>query len=671
MVNVNHPSGDPVGSRGTGTRRRVGWGSVERQLPLLMTGVIASILTITLFMVHATLTESAKEVAVNRLDAAGRQLSSMYANALTAARNRALGVADDSAIVNALIAAGASGSQLARFDTPGDSTPAESRLQSLLGRTDTAVTAELWTVDGRRVAYVGRDARASVTVRPQDSDVGRSFVPDGLDGIATSDSGEVGRLYLEDGRTQFWIIAPVVDRGRRLGYVTRQYRLATGDQVEQFVRGLTNAEIGLYLRNTGGDVWTTVSGAAATAPILADSTGEALIVTRPQVGKLLAVQHPLQRTPITLVLEMPIDAVLAGPRATLVKLALIGVLLTLFGAVISWRVSRRFTTPLAALTSAAESFTAGDHQARVKPEGGDELVRLGNSFNRMVEEASTSRAELQMQTAEAEAARNEAERTRLQAEAASRAKSDFLRVMSHELRTPLNAIGGYTELMELELRGPITEEQRRDLGRIRASQQHLLGLISGVLDLSRIESGRVAYQLESIALDPFLAAIDDLVGPQATAKFVTLEYTPAEPGLAVRADAEKLRQIMLNLISNAIRHTPANGRIDLTAAAASPTMVAIAVADTGAGIAADARERIFEPFVQLDRTLTSLHEGLGLGLSISRDLARGMGGDLTVDSRLGEGARFTLSLPRAEIMSGRETRPLSGDYPGIERRPVS
>jgi signal transduction histidine kinase len=671
MVSFGHPSADPVGSPGSSVRRRVGWGSVERQLPLLMSGVVAAILAITLVMVHATLTESAQDVAAHRLDAAGRQLSTVYANALTGARNRALGVADDSAIVNALVAAARS-DELSRFETPDNSTPAEGRLRSLLTRADSTLTAELWTADGRRVAWVGRDVRAGVTVRPQGTDVTSASLPhDGLEGLPSSDSGEVGRLYLDDGRVHLWVVAPVDDGTRRLGYVTRQYRLATGDQVQQFIRGLTDAEIGIYLRNASGDVWSTISGATSTAPTLVDSASEGVIVTRPRQGELLSVQYPLQRTPLALVLEMPLDAVLAGTRATLTKLALIGVLLTLFGAVLSWRVSRRFTTPLAALTSAAESFTAGNYGARVQPQGGDELVRLGTTFNRMVEEAGASRSELEMQTAEAEAARGEAERTRVQAEAANRAKSDFLRVMSHELRTPLNAIGGYTELMELELRGPITEEQRRDLGRIRASQQHLLGLISGVLDLSRIESGRVAYRIESIALDPFLSAIEDLVGPQASAKTVTLEYIPPDASLAVRADAEKLRQIMLNLISNAIRHTPAQGRIALAAGATSDSTIGITVTDTGGGIAADALERIFEPFVQLDRTLTSLHEGLGLGLSISRDLARGMHGDLTVESQPGHGSRFTLSLPRAEIPSGRPVRPLSGDYPTVERRPVS
>ena len=196
----------------------------------MMTGVIASILAITLVMVHATLTESAQDVSAHRLAAAGRQLAATYGNAFAGARNRALTVAKDTAVVNALRTAGQGREALARLETPDNSTPAEARLRSLLARSDSAVTAELWTADGQRVAYVGRDVRANVTVR-QPSTEGSVPVPhDGLEGIAMSDSGEIGRLYFEDGRVHIWVIAPVADGTRRLGYVTRQYRLATGDQ---------------------------------------------------------------------------------------------------------------------------------------------------------------------------------------------------------------------------------------------------------------------------------------------------------------------------------------------------------------------------------------------------------------------------------------------------------
>jgi signal transduction histidine kinase len=201
--------------------------------------------------------------------------------------------------------------------------------------------------------------------------------------------------------------------------------------------------------------------------------------------------------------------------------------------------------------------------------------------------------------------------------------------------------------MQMGLRGPVTPEQQRDLERIKLSQQHLLGLISGVLDLSRIESGRVAYRPEPVALPPFLGGLDALVSPQAAAKSLHLTCEVCSEEIVLFTDREKLRQIMLNLLSNAIRHTPAHGSINVSVEPRGD-QVAIIVEDTGPGIPLDKLALVFEPFVQLDRSLTQSREGIGLGLAISRDLARGMGGDLIAEPRHGAGARFVLTLPRAE-----------------------
>ncbi|HET7621487.1 MAG TPA: ATP-binding protein [Gemmatimonadaceae bacterium] len=233
------------------------------------------------------------------------------------------------------------------------------------------------------------------------------------------------------------------------------------------------------------------------------------------------------------------------------------------------------------------------------------------------------------------------------AEAGNRAKSDFLAAMSHELRTPLNAIGGYAELIDMGLRGPVSDEQRRDLARIRASQAHLLGLIGGLLDLSRIENGHVQYDIQSVGVAPMLADIEALVHPQAAAKAQHLSCHTRAPDLAVRADREKLRQVLLNLLSNAVRHSPVGATITVVAERRESDRVVIEVSDTGPGIPPERQQAIFEPFVQLDRSFTKSTEGVGLGLAISRDLARGMGGDITVRSTPGEGACFALSLPAA------------------------
>jgi PAS domain S-box len=238
----------------------------------------------------------------------------------------------------------------------------------------------------------------------------------------------------------------------------------------------------------------------------------------------------------------------------------------------------------------------------------------------------------------------DAESARAEAEAANRAKGEFLAVMSHELRTPLNAIGGYAELMEMGIRGPVTPEQAEDLRRIQNSQRHLLGLINEVLNYARLETGTVHYDVQDIRVRDVLAAAEALVLPQAAAKKLSLSVTSCSPELFAKADAEKLRQIFVNLLSNAIKFTDSGGKIEISCAA-DDQCVMVRVQDTGIGIETDKLDAIFDPFVQVRSDLTRPHEGTGLGLAISRDLARGMGGDLTVESESGVGSTFVLSLP--------------------------
>jgi signal transduction histidine kinase len=253
-----------------------------------------------------------------------------------------------------------------------------------------------------------------------------------------------------------------------------------------------------------------------------------------------------------------------------------------------------------------------------------------------------------------EAAREAAERARAEAEAANQAKSEFLSTMSHELRTPLNAIAGYAELLAMGVRGPVTDAQRQDLERLRRANQHMIGLISDVLNFARLEAGQVEYTIEDVPLGPLIADLEALVGPQLAAKAVALDHdgcapdTPDRPH-SVRADAEKVRQVLLNLLTNAVKFTGPGGQVALACENDVATgVVRVHVADTGRGIPADQLTRIFEPFVQVERHRThESQQGVGLGLSISRDLARRMGGDLTVASTPGVGSTFTLTLPAA------------------------
>ena len=240
----------------------------------------------------------------------------------------------------------------------------------------------------------------------------------------------------------------------------------------------------------------------------------------------------------------------------------------------------------------------------------------------------------------------ERERTaRHQAEEANHAKSEFLAMMSHELRTPLNAIGGYAQLMEMGLRGPVTPEQREDLERIERSQRHLLGLINDVLNFAKLEAGRVQFVIARVPMHELLLGVEALVLPQLRAKGLRYVDVGDCGDSAVHADEEKARQVLINLLSNAIKFTPAGGEVRV-GCTEDAEHVHITVSDSGVGIPPDRIDAIFEPFVQVDRGLTSRQEGTGLGLAISRDLARHMGGDLTATSTAGVGSSFTLSLPR-------------------------
>jgi PAS domain S-box-containing protein len=249
---------------------------------------------------------------------------------------------------------------------------------------------------------------------------------------------------------------------------------------------------------------------------------------------------------------------------------------------------------------------------------------------------------------EAEVARLRAEEARARAEEANMAKSQFLAAMSHELRTPLNAIGGYAQLMELGVSGDVSDDQRGQLARIQRNQQHLLGIINDILNFARIEAGQINYDIQRVAMHEVLDSVTQMIVPQATMKGVALDAAPCAPDVTVWADRAKVEQIVLNLLTNAVKFTGAGGRVTIGCARVADGQMGCTVTDTGSGIAADQLERIFEPFVQVGRSLTATHEGTGLGLSISRDLARAMDGDIAVQSTLNQGSTFTLTLPTSK-----------------------
>jgi PAS domain S-box-containing protein len=230
---------------------------------------------------------------------------------------------------------------------------------------------------------------------------------------------------------------------------------------------------------------------------------------------------------------------------------------------------------------------------------------------------------------------------------ANAGKARFLAMMSHELRTPLNAIGGYTQLMLDGIPAQPAKEHRDFLDRIARSQKHLLGLIETVLTHAKLEAGKTTYTIEPVRAGEVLTAIDSLTAPQRAAKQLAYDCTGCDRRLEVKADRDKLTQILLNVIGNAVKFTPASGRITVRTAVLPSDVAEFVIADSGVGMSADQVARVFEPYTQFESSLSGQSRGTGLGMPISRELARGMGGDLTVESVLGAGTTFRLVLPRA------------------------
>ena len=632
--------------------------SLEWKLPLLMTALLAAGLAVTLAFTYRTLTRRAESIVRDRLVHAARQVASTAEASLAQRASSLRDVAADSVVKRVLLAArdGAQGRAL----TAVDAGAARSALARLAAPGDTALPVELWDADGRRVAFVGRDLPRSAHPAPP---------PTASAGGASPDAVGFGPLHADGDRMRFWAVAPVLAGGERVGFVAQARYVSGPRDAVRSLRELLREDVTLYMRNADGTSWVTAPGAPAAAPSRRDSTSDGVWYVRAGAGRVMAAESPIAGTPWVVVLESPESWIIRRPRQTVRALAVLGLAITVAGAAVAWGASRRITSPLASLTAAAEAVALGTYEHHVVGPGRDEIGRLTASFDTMARQVTTAREALEHRVteaqaaaeelaranrqlreamAEAERARADAERARAEAEAASRAKSDFLAVMSHELRTPLNAIGGYAQLLEMGLHGPVTDAQRNALLRIGHSQAHLLTLINDVLNFARIDAGQVEYAIEDVSLHDTLAELDTLVTPQVRASRLTFVYRPCPRGLSARADRDKLRQVVLNLLANAIKYTPEGGAVTVECDA-DDRHVRVHVRDTGTGIRAERLPFIFEPFVQGERALNRPDEGVGLGLAISRDLTRGMGGELSVASEVGQGSTFTVALPRAGV----------------------
>lgn len=481
------------------------------------------------------------------------------------------------------------------------------------------------------------------------------------------DSGSFGPLFSLGGEGFYWLAEPVMGSGGEvLGYLSELRRVGSVE-TEAEITGWLGADLMFRFGEPQSDLWIGLDGLERRAPDGWPFRG-AVRYREPGGAEQIAYVADLAGTPLRVIVQQPLASVMARPNTFLRRGLTSIALLSLLGALSAWFLSRGITGPVRRLRLASEAIARGDYSSRIDLDRADELGTLARSFNSMAEQVESSHQQLreQYETAQRlarevestnrrlEAAVAEAERARAEAEAANQAKSEFLATMSHEIRTPINAIIGYTDLLQIGLAGPVTDEQQAHLERIRVSGRHLAALVDQVLDLARVEAGAFAPErVTASAVDAVDTAVT-VVQPQATDKGIAIDVTCApEEDLRYLGDPHAVQQIVVNLLANAIKFTPKGGHCTVRCGAeeggdGDVGKIYIAVEDTGVGIAPDQRERIFEPFVQVESGYTRRHGGAGLGLAISMRLARSMGGDLTVESEPGKGSSFTLWLPAAE-----------------------
>jgi signal transduction histidine kinase len=342
--------------------------------------------------------------------------------------------------------------------------------------------------------------------------------------------------------------------------------------------------------------------------------------------------------------EQPVEEVYAPLYASLFRTS--GFLLVGLGMalVCSLMVARRVVRPLETLRKGVHRIGGGDMSARLEVKTGDEIEVLAEEFNKMTENLREAYDGLERKVAERTrdlAVANE----RLQE--LDRLKSDFVSNVSHELRTPLTAIKGAVDLVLREVAGPLTEKQTHYLTRVRSNTQHLAGLINDLLDLSKIESGKIEVKTGLVSLGGLTHEVVETLRPVAAEKVIALELTISEQSILVRADRDKINQILMNLIGNAIKFTPAQGRIAVSALINGNGDALVSVSDTGQGVPPDEKEKIFDKFYQIAEMGGAKPKGTGLGLAISKALVELHGGKIWVEPEPNGGSTFYFTLPAA------------------------
>jgi signal transduction histidine kinase len=636
--------------------------SLEKKLPLMMSSVLLLILVVGVTLAYRQVRNAAEQFAQQRVTQVAKEL----ANLVSASQPRAAKILGTAAADPAVVASLENPQPL-----PATIGRAKDALTHAITPGDSGVAITLTASNGRVVAESKSSDMSSTSTQVDAED----RASEEMNGIVTSP------FFVTSGRVFYKVIAPVMDHGRQIGSVTQLHRLNANAATERDIVGLTGQDVGILFRNSDGSLWITLSGKPVPAPRNPQTVRGVRIfessIRKPGERVLLSEQQ-VKGMPWAVALVLPVSTITARPRAMLRQFVVVSLFLLLVGALALWWIGRRVTRPITRLTRAAEAIAGGDYAQRVDESGDREISQLAETFNRMAKgtaaahraledrfrEARSLAEELEHANKQLRSTTDAAEEAQTAAESANAAKSSFLAAMSHELRTPLNAIAGYVQLIQLGLRGPVTPEQQIDLDRIKRSHAYLLGLIEDVLNFVKLDAHQTEFHTRDVSVDEIMRDVETLLAPQMKTAGISYSYHGCDAGLSVCADPDKTQQILVNLLTNAVKFTKAPGMVTV-ACESSDYLVRVCVTDTGIGIKEEDISRVFEPFVQIGRGLSKPGEGVGLGLTISRDFARRMGGDLVVESTFGSGSSFTLVLPRSGAESAGTLMNEPNSVPGI------
>jgi signal transduction histidine kinase len=608
-------SGPVVRSRNSARLAGAEAWSLERRLPVLISLLVACVVGGLSLAAYREVRGTAITRASERLERVGRELILASVRSTAAQWDVLHGLASDSLLTRVLTSSDR---------RPEDAASIATRVAAARQPSDSVLLA----------VRVGDLAGASRFVSSEWKAPDSATLVSTLGTMARTGKEQRSPFYAVDGQVHEWTVVPIRADGRLIGSLAELRRVGDASSADAAIRGLIDDDARMLYTSRGSTLWVTTRGAPVSEPFERPSVVNHTVRVASDSGNQLVAMFEVPASPWLVVLMQSESSVLRRPQDFLRRLLGAGLVVLAIAAAGAWLLSRHVTRPLRDVTDAAAALAHGDYARRVSVAGGGrEVASLSGTFNAMAEAIGDAHTTL-------------AERN-LELQRANAAKAQFLAMMSHELRTPLNAIGGFTELIELGLRGPVTPQQVQDLGRIRRNKDVLLSIITDILDFTRADAGVLSVELSTIAIAPLLIDVVEAVSGQMETKGVRLVVEPIPADAIVRGDRERMQQVLLNLLSNAMKFTEHGGEV-VVATTVADALVRVDVRDTGPGIGAEQLDAIFEPFVQVDASLTRRAGGTGLGLAIARQLAAAMGGTVTVQSAVGEGSTFSLTLPHAE-----------------------